>query len=338
MLKKTKLFEIISSIWKHGLRSPYIKSITESEPVSNLLKGATGSGLTNAQVLQNDWNADQAQEQRDWEERMDNTKYQRQVNDMQSAGLNPAMMYGQGYTASTPSGSAASGSSVASPSGGVLDSILNVVFAKQRLSNLRAEEENTRKDTELKGSQIEVNTKTLDEIDAKIKNFISSADLNESQKDQVDKVTSWIDRERESLIDLQGSEKSFYEKETKLIDHKIKNLDADTAKKWQEILNLRQDICESLQRVENLKQEAIESGTRASLNVDLLDEIAGRVKVYDEQVKLFQSESGLTEKQLKWYWVDHGLMPGLKLGVTSVAGAAAGGVFGPARTIISGFR
>lgn len=337
-MAKWKFLNIIGDIWKHGFNSRYIKQITESDPVSNWLKGTTGSGLTTSQIEQNTWNAEQAQVQRDWTEQMDNTKYQRQVSDMLSSGLNPAMMYGQGVSASTPSGSAASGSSVASPTGGVLDSILNVVFAQQRLKNLRAEEENTRKDTELKGSQIEVNTKSMDEIDAKIKDFISSADLNKSQIEQVDKVTSWIDREKESLIDLQGAEKSYYEKETKHIDYKINNLDADSAKKWQEIFNLRQEICESLQRIENLKQEAIESGTRASLNIDMLDEISGRVKLYDEQVKLFQAESGLTEKQLKWYWVDHGLMPGLKLGVTAGAGAAAGGVFGPARTIISGFR
>lgn len=68
--------------------------------------------LTGAQKEQNQFNADEAQKQRDYETEMSNTAYQRQTADMQAAGLNPALMYGGtgASGASTPSGSAASGS------------------------------------------------------------------------------------------------------------------------------------------------------------------------------------------------------------------------------------
>ena len=52
--------------------------------------------------------ADQAALQRDWQENMSNSSYQRAVEDMQKAGINPALAYQQGG-ASTPSGAMASG-------------------------------------------------------------------------------------------------------------------------------------------------------------------------------------------------------------------------------------
>lgn len=60
---------------------------------------------------QAEFNAQQAQIQRDWSERMENTRYQRAIKDMESAGLNPILAVGgggSGIATGSGSGTAAS--------------------------------------------------------------------------------------------------------------------------------------------------------------------------------------------------------------------------------------
>lgn len=85
--------------------------VNDGTLVGNMLTGITHSGPTGVDIWQANTNAQEAEKQRTWVEGLANTQYQRGVEDMRSAGINPAMMFGTAAAAPTPSGASATAGS-----------------------------------------------------------------------------------------------------------------------------------------------------------------------------------------------------------------------------------
>lgn len=209
----------------------------------------TGQELTGAEREANAFTANEAQKQRDWQQQMSDTSYQRAVADMQSAGLNPALLYGSGANgAVTPSGSAAS--SVSPSSGSSLSDILQLLSFK--------------KDLEVKDAD-----KSEKEAGA-FKAIEEGKDIIENAKDRREGVNiRRADMEiRKGSLELQ---KQAREDAHKLNEAEIQKIASDVQKNAAEIRNLAYDNGLKLSQTEVNKQAAVLHGAQAMEIVELLE-------------------------------------------------------------------
>lgn len=114
----------------------------------SLLGGSMSNDRTDARQAQaQQFNSAEAQLNRDFQERMSNTAYQRSMADMQQAGLNPILAYSKGG-ASSPTGATASTSytpaqDIVSPA---LSSAMSTIRMKSEVDNMQATNANLKLD------------------------------------------------------------------------------------------------------------------------------------------------------------------------------------------------
>lgn len=179
------------------------------------LDSTTGTKLTGAQQEANAFSAAEAQKNRDFQQQMSDTAYQREVADMQAAGLNPQLMYrGSASGASTPSGASPSSADPGQPT---LNPI-GLLGQIQQLSLLKAQRNSIKADTELKkveskGKDIEnkLREKELEfapsRLAAQIAEILSTVNKNSeqarqfsAQRDFLEKQTSRYDEVTDAQI------------------------------------------------------------------------------------------------------------------------------------------
>jgi len=138
-------------------------------------------------VLQRDWSAEQAQINRDFEERMSNTAVTRRMEDMRNAGINP-LLAGK-FDASSPAGSMPSGASAhaygyeyKNPFEGAISSALQVMQLKQldaQIDNIKAQTDLTRNKEGI-SEPVETLMRTIQDVVDDYRNSASSGDKSSS--------------------------------------------------------------------------------------------------------------------------------------------------------------
>ena len=131
--------------------------------------GSAGGGILSS-VIQGEYNKQEAQRNRDWQEYMSNTAMQRAVKDYQEAGLSPAMMFAGsgGNSASTPSGNSAQISKPEFGIASVMNSIANILNTDRKLDHIEEMNANTaNKSWQRKYNKKELNSlfQNIDEIE-----------------------------------------------------------------------------------------------------------------------------------------------------------------------------
>lgn len=128
--------------------------------------------------LNRDFQAGQAKQQMDYQERLSNSAYQRAMGDMRTAGLNPLLAYSQGG-ASTPIGASASGSQASAPTpapvinktAAAMDAASKTMANAQQFSqieNINANTKKTQADEELTRVRTQVEASDIkDKLDYK---------------------------------------------------------------------------------------------------------------------------------------------------------------------------
>lgn len=184
----------------------------------------------------NQANQDIAQQQMDFQERMSNSAYQRQVADMQSAGLNPMLAYMKGGGASSPPGASYS---AVSP----ITAALNANQQSAQVKQTQAATQQTSAQTDyLKGPQTEMTNQQIDNLKTdndKTKQII--VNLKQEYQNMVKQglnLTEVGNQLRESVSLMKSQIKNFNQltestawlTEVNKFESQLRGLDAEAAK------------------------------------------------------------------------------------------------------------
>lgn len=248
----------------------------------SLMNKWTGKDLTGAQIAENEFNAqeaekarvfnaNEAEKARQWEEQMSNTAYQRQVADLQAAGLNPALGY-SANGATTPSGEAATGPAATAGSnnngmslGEMLQGLSLPLSIMQQMADIDLTKAQEHK---ISGAEIPNIQAGTDKLRADIENINWDARTKE-------KMYSWIDRMNEATIAVQESTVDEINAHIRQFNKQIEKMDYEE-------LGIMYDVLTAQEQINLLMKQQ----TRTDAETNQIREYANKIKKEAELIDL----------------------------------------------------
>ena len=220
------------------------------------------------------FNAQEAQKARDWNLQMDNTKYQRQVADMQSAGINPALAMNGGVSTQATSNATASASTQQAP----MMSVVDLATTAANLKNLEAQKNLIDAQARLANANAE-GTEIANKYKDRLELAIAVGQENSANltKTKIDEINQNIEESKARITKIIAEAKTEEEKQNALRAQAL--LDKANAEQIEALTPVLVELKKA--ETDEAKARAAEAFARAAYQQGLIDE--GYVKAIARQ-------------------------------------------------------
>lgn len=183
------MLDMIASVIGGGIGRDWAKSDATDQAQANERGAERAMDFSSAEALAN----------RNWQEKMSNTAWQRGTGDMLAAGINPMLAYMKGG-ASTPSGGQGTGSAAQGAPTRASESYLDSMATAAQIENVQAQTEKTKAETFTVRNQARVQDATVDNLKAQTDQLAKQHDLTEAQTAQVKQTLDNLKQELDNLM------------------------------------------------------------------------------------------------------------------------------------------